>query len=124
MTKEKNKQEKTLRISKTEMRQLSKKDTGIYFGEVMKKLFRDEWESHLTQLLAGDRRTLDLCASRLRDHLDFFPLLHTLCLITGRKDDLEEEDPLKAADRWLTWFGEKGEGLAWDMGKGRWTLPE
>lgn len=124
MSKERKKQDETLRISKTEMRQLSKKETGVYFGEVMKKLFREEWESYYTRLLSGDRPTLDLCASRLRSHLDFFPLLHTLCLITGRKDDLEEEDHARAADRWLTWFGEKGDRLIWNGEKGRWTLQD
>lgn len=109
--------------SEEEFRKLSGKSTHMYFKSVMQKVFRDKWSQYLDKLLSGDRPTLDLCAENLSHNLDFFPLLHTLCLITGQKFDLQEKDHTKAADGWLCWFEERREALAWDTAEGVWKSP-
>ena len=101
---------------------LKGKETGVYLGEVMKKVFSERWEEHLKKLLGGDPETLDYCAQRLKQNLDFYPLVHTLCLVTGQKFDLEEKDKLKAADKWLEWYGENKESLAWSKDTEVWRV--
>ncbi len=109
-----------IKFSETEFKKLSAKSTNIYFKSVMQKLFRDQWSQHLDKLLTGDRATLDLCARQLAVNLDFFPLLHTLCLVTGQKFDLDEKDHVKAADAWLCWFDDARPRLAWNADDGVW----
>ena len=111
-----------INFSPTEMRSLKAKETKVYLKSVMEKLFRTKWEKHYKGLLAGNRETLDLCASHLNKNLDLFPLLHTLCLITGQKFDLEEKDPAKAADLFLVWFEENKGKLKWDKEWGSWKV--
>jgi hypothetical protein len=103
-----------IRVTDTELRRLERSNTKVYLSGVMQKLFRSKWEEHLKKLLTGDRATLDLCAQQLSQNLDFFPLLHTLCLITGKRYDLDAKDHVKAADQWVCWFGENKDRLAWD----------
>ena len=109
-----------IKFSQTEMRSLKGKETKVYLKSVMEKVFRARWEKHYKGLLNGDRETLDLCARHLTENLDLFPLLHTLCLITGQKFDLEEKEPAKAADQWLVWFQEQKKSLNWDKEDGLW----
>ncbi len=109
-----------IRISDSEVKRLKEASTKVYFRSVMRKLFADQWEEHLGKLLAGDRQTLDACAAHLTKNLDFFPLLHTLCLITGRRFDLDEKDRAKAADAWLCWYEENRDRLVWDAQQEIW----
>ncbi len=111
-----------IKFSETEFKKLSAKSTNIYFKSVMQKLFRDQWSQHLDKLLTGDRTTLELCARQLAVNLDFFPLLHTLCLVTGQKFDLDQKDHVKAADAWLCWFDESRPRLAWNTDDGVWRV--
>lgn len=113
-----------IRFSRTERISLKDKETKVYLKSVMEKLFRERWEKHLKGLLGGDDETLALCAKHLAGNLDMFPLLHTLCLVTGRKFDLEEEDPAKAADKWLMWYEENKSRLEWDSERGEWKVPK
>jgi len=112
---------KKLKFTDTEIQSLKAKETKVYLQSVMQKVFRNKWEEYLEKLLAGDRKVLDLCANQHTKNLDFFPLLHTLCLITGRKDDLDEKDPARAADRWLTWYSENRDRLAWSKESETWN---
>lgn len=109
-----------LRMSPTEMRRLHRVSTKVYLKSVMQKVFRDRWEESLKKLLTGDRPTLDFCARQLNKNLDFFPLLHTLCLVTGQKFDLGAEDPAHAADAWLCWFEGNRERLEWNIEEELW----
>jgi len=109
-----------IRISDTEAQRLKGASTKVYFRNVMKKLFPDRWEEHLDKLLSGDRGTLDSCAEQLTKNLDFFPLLHTLCLVTGQRFDLQEKDRARAADAWLCWFEENRDRLQWDPAQELW----
>lgn len=113
-----------IKFTKTELRSLKGKETRVYLEEVMKKLFVERWEKNLKKLLTGDAETLDYCASQLKSNLDFFPLLHTLCLITGRRDDLEHKEAAKAADAWVTWFQENRSRLQWDKSLELWKVQE
>ena len=113
-----------IKFTKTELRSLKGKETRVYLQSVMKKLFQERWEDSYKKLLAGDRDTLDYCASQLKINLDYFPLLHTLCLITARRDDLEEKEPVKAADSWITWYSENKGSLVWDKPMGLWKVGE
>jgi len=121
MTTERNQK---LKMSETEIKKLSAKSTNVYFKSVMQKVFRDKWSQHLDKLLSGDRATLDLCAESLSHNLDFFPLLHTLCLVTGQKFDLNERDHAKAADAWLCWYDENRQRLSWSAGDGVWQAAQ
>jgi len=109
-----------IRITDTEAQRLKGASTKVYFRSVMRKLFPDGWEERLNKLLSGDRETLDACAGQLTRNLDFFPLLHTLCLITGQRFDLQEKDRAKAADAWLCWYEENRERLSWDPRQELW----
>ncbi len=106
--------ETKLRFSDEEFRKLSGQPTKVYLKTVMQKLFKDKWSAHLDKLLSGDRPTLDACAEQLTRNLDFFPLLHTLCLVTAQKFDLNEKDHVKAADAWLCWFSDRKADLVWN----------
>lgn len=112
-----------VRFTHREMRSLRKKETRLYVQGVMKKAFRAEWKKHLHGLMDGDAATLGECAQLLSDNLDLFPLLHILCLVTGQKFDLDETDPIRAADRWLTWYHENRGRLQWCSEKEMWSLP-
>lgn len=114
---------KKIKFSETEKQSLKGKETGVYLASVMQKVFRTDWEKHLKCLLTGDRDTLDTCAKHLARNLDLFPLLHTLCLVTDRRYDLEVKDPVKAADRWVTWYSENEASLVWDGDREVWILP-
>lgn len=116
------KDEKRIDFSQSEVRSLKLKETRVYLQSVMRKIFQSGWEDHLKKLLTGDRVTLDLCAKQLTKNLNFFPLLHTLCLVTGRRDDLDEKDPAKAADHWLTWYSEHQDHLVWDPSAEIWRV--
>lgn len=96
--------------------------TRIYMENVMQKVFRRDVEGRLAKLLAGDRETLDHCAGFLAKNLDYFQLLHTLCLVTGTRFDLESPDPTKAADAWVCWWQENHDKLEWDSGAERWKV--
>lgn len=109
-----------LRMTETEIKKLQGKATNVYFKSVMQKVFRDKWSQHLDKLLSGDRATLDLCADSLSHNLDFFPLLHTLCLVTGQKFDLDQKNHAKAADSWLCWYDEVRQRLTWNGDDGVW----
>lgn len=111
-----------IKVTETDLRRFKGVSTKVYLKNVMLKLFRSRWEDHLRKLLGGDRATLDLCASSLSANLDFFPLLHTLCLITGRRFDLDEKDPLHAADKWICWFETNKSLLAWNVGEEIWQV--
>jgi hypothetical protein len=111
-----------IRFSEEDARKLSGQPTKVYLKSVMQKIFRDKWAANLDKLLAGDRATLDLCAQHLSRHLDFFPLLHTLCLVTGQKHDLNEKDHAKAADGWLVWYADAKANLAWDEEDELWKV--
>lgn len=97
-------------------------NTRVYMENVMQKVFRRNTQEQLQKLLAGDRETFLKCAEFLSKNLDYHPLLHTLCLITGKRFDLEEKDPAKAADLWVCWWQENQERLAWDPESERWTV--
>lgn len=112
-----------IKYSETEFRKLGGKSTNVYLKSVMQKLFRDKWSTHLDKLLSGDRATLDLCAENLSHNLDFFPLLHTLCLVTGQRFDLNEKDHAKAADAWICWYEDNRQRLAWNRDDGVWRVP-
>jgi hypothetical protein len=112
-----------IRLTDTEARRLSGASTKVYFRSVMRKLFPDQWEEHLQKLLSGDRATLDFCAEQLTKNLDFFPLLHTLCLVTGRRYDLQAMDRARAADAWLCWYDENRDRLVWDKEQEIWQIP-
>lgn len=114
--------ETRIRYTESEIKKLSGQPTKVYLKTVMQKLFKDKWASNLEKLLAGDRATLETCAQHLAQHLDFFPLLHTLCLITGQKFDLSEKDHAKAADAWLVWFAENKSRITWDDEKELWAV--
>lgn len=118
----KEKQEDRIRITDTEARRLREASTKVYFRDVMRKLFQDRWEEGLERLLSGDRRTLELCAERLAKNLDFFPLLHTLCLVTGQRFDLQEKDRTRAADAWICWYQEHRDRLFWDPEREVWRV--
>ncbi|MBI2932850.1 MAG: hypothetical protein HYY16_14480 [Planctomycetes bacterium] len=111
-----------IKFSETEIRRLSGKTTNMYFRSVMQKVFREKWSHHLERLLSGDIATLDLCAENLSHNLDFFPLLHTVCLVTGQKFDLDEKDHAKAADAWLCWYEEHRGRLGWNVEMGAWQV--
>ncbi len=109
-----------IRITETEAKRLKGASTKVYLRDVMRKVFPDRWEEHLNSLLSGDRETLDFCARQLTKSLDFFPLLHTLCLVTGQRFDLQEKDRAKAADAWLCWYEENRDRLSWDPRQELW----
>ncbi len=111
-----------LKVSDTEQRRMSGKATNVYFKSVMQKVFREKWAQHLDRLLSGDAATLAICADNLSHNLDFFPLLHTLCLVTGQKFDLGAADHARAADAWLCWYEENRERLAWSADDGHWGV--
>ena len=111
-----------IKFSQGELRRLSRKSTKIYLKNVMKKLYSTDWEASLEKLLSGDRQTFDFCARCLGENLDFFPLLHTLCLITHQRFDLEDEDRAKAADAWVCWYNENKNRLIWDLKGEFWTV--
>ncbi|GEM_PF-7064098 len=98
-------------------------NTRIYMENVMQRVFRRNVPDHLAKLLSGDRETLEKCAEFLSKNLDFHQLLHTLCLITGQRFDLEERDQAKAADAWVCWWQENKERLAWSAENERWAIP-
>jgi hypothetical protein len=108
-----NKETKT-KFTADDAKKMSGQPTKVYLKSVMQKIFREKWATHLDKLLSGDRATLDLCAQHLSKHLDFFPLLHTLCLVTGQKHDLNEKDHAKAADAWLVWYADNKSRLEWN----------
>ncbi len=115
------KRDDRIRITDTEARRLRGASTKVYFRSVIQKIFpKPQREEHLEKLLGGDRETLDACARHLSKNLDFFPLLHTLCLVTGQRFDLQVKDPAKAADAWLCWFGENRDRLVWDPKQELW----
>jgi hypothetical protein len=97
-------------------------NTRVYMENVIQKVFRRNVPDHLAKLLAGDRDTLEKCAEFLAKNLDFHQLLHTLCLISGKKFDLEEKDHVKGADAWVCWWEENKEHIAWDAKAERWAL--
>jgi hypothetical protein len=111
-----------LKFSEEDARKLSGQNTKVYLKSVMQKLFRDKWAGNLDKLLSGDRATLDTCAAHLSKNLDFFPLLHTLCLVSGQKHDLNEKDHTKAADGWLCWYADNKTQLAWDTDLEHWIV--
>ena len=111
-----------IKFSQGELRRLSRKSTKIYLKNVMKKLFSTDWEASLEKLLSGDRETLNFCADCLNENLDFFPLLHTLCLITHQRFDLDETDRTKAADSWVCWYKENKDRLTWDAKGETWVI--
>lgn len=113
-----------IRFTNRERQKLKSANTRVYFRDVMKKLFRSKWEEHLNKLLSGDQETLDLCSKHLESNLDFFPLLHTLCLVTGRRFDLDEKDPSRAGDAWICWYRENRDRLVWDAKKELWKISE
>ncbi len=115
--------ETKIKFSDEEFKKLSGQPTKVYLKTVMQKLFRDKWSVHLDKLLGGDRATLDACADQLARNMDFFPLLHTLCLVTGQKFDLDERDHAKAADAWLCWYDENRQRLSWNADDGVWHAP-
>ena len=112
-----------LKYTETELQRLRESSTRVYLKNVMEKLFREKWEEHLTKLLAGDRRTLDLCARYLAKNLDFFPLLHTLCLVTSQRFDMTEKERTKAADSWMCWYNQNKDQLVWNIEYERWEMP-
>lgn len=111
-----------LRYTSDEHRQMASLSTQVYIKSVMQKLFQEHWSDYSQKLFSGDRTTLDLCVNYLAKNLDFFPLLHTLCLVTGQKFDLDQKDPVKAADAWLCWFSENKSRLAWDKEQELWRV--
>ncbi len=111
-----------IKYTESEIRRLSGTSTKVYFRNVMQKLFRERWEDHLKKLLGGDRETLDLCAAHLTKNLDFFPLLHTLCLVTGQRFDLNEKDRSRAADLWVCWYNEGRDRLEWNAKEEHWQV--
>src|SRR5262245_2177089 len=111
-----------LKLSDEEVKKLSGAPTKTYLKSVMQKLFKDKWSLHLDRLLSGDRDTLETCAGQLAKNLDFFPLLHTLCLVTGQRFDLNEKDHVKAADAWLCWFSDHSADLRWDDDEQVWRV--
>lgn len=116
--------ETKIRFSQEEFKKLSGAPTKVYLKSVMQKLFKDKWSASLDKLLGGDRDTLDACGKMLSRNLDFFPLLHTLCLVTGQKFDLNEKDHAKAADAWLCWFADHRDDLQWDAEDQVWRAPK
>ncbi len=114
-----NKDTKT-KFTAEDARKLSGQPTKVYLKSVMQKVFRDKWAANLDKLLTGDRATLDTCAQHLSKNLDFFPLLHTLCLVSGQKHDLNEKDHAKAADGWLIWYADNQGQLTWDAELEHW----
>lgn len=100
------------------------RSTKVYLENVMKKVFPGAEENRLENLFSGDMETLDLCAAHLAKHLDFRQLLHTLCLVTGTRFDLEMDNPVKAADRWLTWFEMYRDKLVWNKEFEHWNRPK
>ena len=96
--------------------------TGVYLANVMQKVFRKNVPDHLAKLLSGDRETLDRCAEFLAKNLDYQQLLHTVCLITGKKFDLEHKDPVRGADAWVCWWGENKDRLVWNVEQERWSV--
>ena len=115
-----NKDTKT-KFTAEDARKLSGQPTKVYLKSVMQRVFRDKWAANLDKLLTGDRATLDICTQHLSKNLDFFPLLHTLCLVTGQKHDLNEKDHTKAADAWLCWYADHQNQLLWDAELDHWT---
>jgi hypothetical protein len=111
-----------IKYSEDEFKKLSMKSTHLYFKSVMQKIFREKWSQYLEKLLSGDRATLDTCAAHLSKNLDFFPLLHTLCLVSGQKHDLNEKDHTKAADAWLCWYADNKGQLEWDTELEHWIV--
>ncbi len=103
---------------------MSGSSTRVYLRNVMQRVFPGKWSDHLRKLMSGDRATLDLCARHLEKNLDYFPLLHTLCLVTGRRFDLAPGDRFKAADAWVCWYDENKDRLAWDEKEERWTAKD
>lgn len=100
------------------------RSTKVYLENVMKKVFPESKEDHLKKLFSGDLDTLDKCAQYIAKHLDYRQLLHTLCLVTGTRFDLEFDNPVKAADRWLTWYELYKDKLVWDKEYERWNRPK
>lgn len=111
-----------IKFTESELKRMSGAPTKVYLRKTMTKLFRNRWEEHLTKLLSGDRETLDLCAQHLKGNLDFFPLLHTLCLVTGQQFDLKDKNHVRAADSWMCWFDENKERLAWNLELEHWEV--
>jgi len=99
------------------------RSTRVYMENVMQKVFHRNVDDHLSKLLAGDRETFDRCAAFLAKNLDYFQLLHTLCLVTGTRFDLEKSDPIKAADAWVCWWQENKDRIVWDAEAERWKTP-
>ncbi len=103
---------------------LEGRSTKVYLENVMKKVFPESEGNHLQDLFSGNKDTLETCAGHLAKHLDYRQLLHTLCLVTGTRFDLEFDNPVKAADRWLTWYETHKESLVWDQEYERWNRPK
>jgi len=103
-----------IQYSDADHREMAQLPTQVYIRSVMQKLFRENWNEYMQKLFTGDRDTLDRCVTHLSMNLDFFPLLHTLCLVTGQKFDLDQKDPVKAADAWVCWYKESRDRLVWD----------
>lgn len=96
--------------------------TRMYMEGAVQRVFRRNVPDHLAKLLSGDRETLEKCATFLAKNLDFFQLTHTLCLVTGRKFDLEEKDHAKAADAWVCWWEEHKDQIVWDPVEEKWIV--
>lgn len=96
--------------------------TRVYMEHVMKKVFHGEVTDRLDRLFSGDRETLQECATYLSKKLDYHQLLHTLCLVTGTRFDLEHEDRVRAADGWICWYEENKDRLVWDEAHQRWKV--
>lgn len=99
-------------------------DTRLYMESAIQRVFRRNVPDHLAKLLGGDRETLEKCAEFLAKNLGFHQLLHTLCLVTGKRFDLDERNHVKAADAWVCWWEENKDRLAWDAEDGRWAVPK